>query len=95
MILTRLFVGALMGLAFDWFMKLQPGSIKTFSDLKSLFLAWFFDDDSEVSMTTLLETKQRKDESVKALIERFRDMAHRCPSGMTGLTLVQTCRHNF
>lgn len=55
-LLTRFFVVSLQGLAFDWFMKLQSGSIKTFNDLESFFLAQFFDDDSKVTVTTLLET---------------------------------------
>ena len=46
-------------------------------------------------MPTLLATKQRKGESVKSFVERFRDMALRCPSGMTQVTLVETCRHNL
>lgn len=76
-------------------MKLHPGSIKTFSDLEILFLAQFFDDGSEVAMTILLETKQRKDDSVKAFIGRLKDMALMCLSGMTVPTLVQMCHIIF
>ena len=46
-------------------------------------------------MPTLLATKQRKGESVKSFVERFRNTALRCPSGMTQATLVETCRHNL
>lgn len=49
-------------MAFDWFIRLQIGSIKIFSDLESLFMAWFFNDDIEVTVLTLLLTKQQKDE---------------------------------
>ena len=94
-ILTRLFIGTLKGVAFEWFMKLPAGSIKKWVDLERLFLAKFFEDDTEVSILTLLATKQRKGESIKTYVERFRSMALRCPSGMTQSTLVETYRHNL
>ena len=59
---------------FEWFMKLLEGSIKNWSDLEKLFLTRFFKDDSEITMSTLLVTKQRKGESVKAFVERFWNM---------------------
>ena len=57
-ILARLFIGTLKGLTFEWFMKLPEGSIKNWGDLEKLFLTRFFEDDSEVTMPTLLATKQ-------------------------------------
>ena len=56
-ILARLFFGTLKGFAFEWFMKLPEGSIKTWGDLEKLFLTRFFEDDSEITMPTLLVTK--------------------------------------
>ena len=56
-IMTRLFIGTLKGVAFEWFRRLEPGSIKTWADMEKLFLARFFDDDTEVSMSTLLAEK--------------------------------------
>ena len=82
-------------LAFEWFMKLPESFIKNWSDLEKLFLTRFFEDDSEITMPTLLATKQRKRESVKSFVERFRNMALRCPSGMTQVTQVETYRHNL
>ena len=73
-ILARLFIGTLKGLAFEWFMKLPKGSIKTWGDLEKLFLTRFFEDDSEITIPTLLATKQRKGESVKAFMERFQNV---------------------
>jgi len=94
-ILARLFIGTLKGLAFEWFMKLIEDSIKNWGDLEKLFLTRFFEDDSEVTMPTLLTTKQRKGESVKAFMERFWNIALRSSSGMTQATLVEICRHNL
>jgi hypothetical protein len=76
-------------------MKLPAGSINEWADLERLFLARFFEDDSEVNMHTLLAAKQKKGESVKSFVERFRNLALRCPSGMTQATIVETCRHNL
>jgi len=43
-----LFIGTLKGVAFEWFMKLYAGSIKTWANLEKLFLARFFEDDTEI-----------------------------------------------
>jgi len=53
-----LFIGILKGLAFEWFMKFPEGFIKNWGDLEKLFLTRFFEDDSEVTIPTLLATKQ-------------------------------------
>ena len=73
-ILARLFIGTLKGLAFEWFMKLPEDSIKNWGDLEKLFLTRFFEDNLEVTMPTLLTTKQQKGESVKVFVERFQNM---------------------
>lgn len=72
MFMIKLLIATLKKLAIDWFMKLQLGPIRTIGDLEDLFLDWFFDDDSEVAVTSLLEAKQKNDELIKAFIERFR-----------------------
>jgi len=94
-ILVCLFIGTLKGIDFEWFMKLPGSSIKYWGDLEKLFLTRFFEDDSKITMPTLLVTRQQKGELVKAFVERFQNMALRCPSGMTQATLVETCRHNL
>ena len=82
-ILAHLFIDTLKGLAFEWFMKLPEGSIKNWGDLKKFFLTRFFEDNSKITVPTLLAIKQRKGESVKIFVERFQNMVLRCPSGMT------------
>ena len=77
------------------FRKLSAGCIQKWVDLERLFLSRFFEEDTEVSIHILLATKQKKRESVKAFVKRFRTMALRCSSGMTQSTLVETCRHNL
>ena len=93
--MARLFIGTLKGIAFEWFMKLPEGSIKNWGDLEKLFLVRFFKDDSEITMLILVAMKQRKGEPVKTFVKRFQNMALRCPSGMTQVTLVETCHHNL
>jgi len=55
-------------------MKLTEGSIKNWGDLKKLFFTRFFEDDSEITMPTLLAMRQQKGELVKAFVERFWNM---------------------
>jgi len=62
-----LFIGTPKGLAFEWFMKLPEGSIKNWIDLEKLFLTCFLEDDSEITMPTLLATKQRRESQSKHL----------------------------
>jgi len=92
--MPHLFIGTLKGVTFEWFMKL-PGSIKAWADLEKLFLAYFFKDDTEISVSTLIAAKQKKGESIKTFVERCRSMELRCPSGMTPSTLVETCCYNL
>ena len=69
--MTRLFIDTLKGVAFEWFMKLPAGFIKKWADLEKLFLARFFENDIEVFVPTVLATKQKKGELIKAFVERF------------------------
>ena len=57
-------------------MKLLADSIKIWADPEKLFLAHLFKDDTEISVPTLLATKQKKEESIKTYVERFQSMAH-------------------
>jgi len=90
-----LFIGTLTGVAYEWFMKLPASSIKTWANLKKLFLARLFEDDTEITVPTLLVAKQKKGESIKTFVKRFRSMALHCPSGITQSMLVETCHHNM
>ena len=94
-IMARLFIGTHKGVAFEWFMKLPASFIKTWVNLEYLFLIHVFKDDVEVAVPTLLTTKKKKKESIKAFVERFRRMALHSPSGMSQSTLVETYCHNL
>src|SRR3954465_11582009 len=92
---TRLFIGTIKGVAFEWFRKLSKGSITCWDDLEALFLSRFFEKEADIIMHTLLLTQQKEGEPVKDFIERFWELAMRSRSGMTLEILVKTCRHNF
>ena len=93
--MARLFIGTLKGVAFDWFRSLPPGSITSWINLETQFLSCFYEDDTEVTMDKLLYTVQRKGESVRDYIERFRNLSLMCPEGMPLPMFLQTCRRNF
>ena len=59
-IMARLFISTLKGVAFEWFMKLPAGSIKTWADLEKLFQARFFLNDTEISVTAYSQAKERR-----------------------------------
>ena len=75
------------GVAFEWFMKLLAGSIKSWADLEKPFLARFFEDETKVFVPTILAIKLKKGESIKMFVERFWSMTLWCLSGMTQSTL--------
>ena len=94
-IMAHLFISTLKEVTFEWLMKLPDGSIEKWVDLEKLFLVWFFEDDTKVSLPTLLATKQKKGKSIRAFVERFQSMALWCPSNMTQSTLIKTCHYNL
>lgn len=91
--MTRLFIGTLKGVAFEWFRKLEPCSIKAWADVERLFLSRFFNDDTEVSMTTLLSERQKKDESVSEFVKRFRNKSLHSCEAISEPTLLEMCRN--
>ena len=93
--MAKLFIDTLKGVAFDWFRSLPPSSINSWIDLETRFLSCFYEDDTKVTMDKLLSTVQKKGESVRDYIERFRNLSLMCPAGMSLPMLLQTCRYNF
>ena len=81
-IMARLFIGTLKGVAFYWFRSLPSGSINSWVDLETLFLSRFYKNDTEVALDKLLSTVQKGGESVREYIERFRNLSLMCPTGM-------------
>jgi len=94
-IMARLFIGTLKGVAFDWFRSLPPGFINSWIDLETRFLSCFYEDATKITMDKLLSIVQKKGESVRDYIERFRNLSLMCPAGMPLPMLLQTSRHNF
>ena len=87
--MTRLFIGTLKGVAFDWFQSLPLGSVNSWIDLETRFLSCFYEDDTEVTMGKLLSTVQKKGKSVRDYIEQFRNLSLMCLAAVsyTHLTL--------
>nr|ABD63117.1 Retrotransposon gag protein [Asparagus officinalis] len=94
-LMVRSLVSILRGPAFDWYRRLKPGSINCWDDMESLFLSNFFDDDTEVSIGTLLDEKQKDGESVDNFVKRFRNKAMNCRDPITEEFILQTCHNNL
>ena len=93
--MTRLFIGTLKGVAFEWFRSLPANSINSWLNLETRFLSRFYEDDTEVTMGKLLSAVQEGGEFVRDCIERFYNLSLMCPAGMSLPMLFQTCKHNF
>ena len=63
--------------------------------MEGLFLTNFFDDDTEVSIGTLLDEKQINRESVDVFVKRFRNKAVNCRDPLTEEFILQTCHNNL
>lgn len=72
-ILIMLFISMLQGVAFEWFQKLFSGYIKSWSDLETLYLICFYEDDTKVKMNILNAEKQKVRQHVKKLTEVYRN----------------------
>jgi len=81
--MARLFISTLKEVAFDWFRCLPLGSINSWIDLETRFLSCFYEDDTEVIIDKLLSTVQKKGESIRDYIERFRNLSLMCPAEMS------------
>jgi len=94
-IMARLFISTLKGVAFDWFRSLPANSINSWLDLKTWFLSWFYEDDTEVTIDTLLSAVQKGGESVRDYIKRLCNLSLMCHVGIPFPMLLQMCKHNF
>jgi len=80
--MSRLFIGTLKGVAFNWFRSLPSCSINSWVDLETWFLSRFYEDDTEVTMDKLLSTVHKGGEPVREYIEMFCNLSLMCPTGM-------------
>jgi len=67
---VKQFVRTLKGVAFDWYIDLEPESIDSWQQMEQKFLNLFYSTQCVVSMTELTNTKQWKDEPVLDYINR-------------------------
>jgi len=93
-VMARLFISTLKGVAFDWFRSLPNSFINSWIDQKTRFLSRYYEDETEVTMDKLLSTVWKGGESMREYIERFCNLSM-CPAGMPLPMLLQKCRHNF
>ena len=75
---VRLFSMSLSGSAFTWFTTLPANSILYWADLEKQFHQFFYSGVCEMKLTDLTSLRQRNDESVATIIQRFRDVKNRC-----------------
>ncbi|OMO51345.1 Retrotransposon gag protein [Corchorus capsularis] len=74
----RLFPNSLTGVAFTWYINLPPNSVTTWEEMERLFHTQFYKLEPEISMVDLSRLSQRKGESAKDYIARFKKLRNRC-----------------
>ena len=94
-LMVRSFVGTLCVAAFEWYHRLKPGSINSCDDMETMFLTNFFDDDTEVSIGTLFDEKQKDGELVENFVKRFWNKAMNCRDPVTKEFILQMCHNNL
>ena len=63
--------------------------------METKFLAKFFDDDTEISIGSLLDEKQKDGELVDTFVKRFRNKAMNCRDPITEEFILQICHNNL
>ena len=63
--------------------------------MEDMFLTNFFDDDTEVSIGTLFDEKQKDGELVENFIKRFRNKAMNCRDPISEDFILETCHNNL
>ena len=75
--------------------KIRTRIYQDLADMERLFLARFFDDDTEVSMSTLLAEKQKKGKSTSDFVKRFRNRSLHSREAISEATLLEMCQNNI
>ena len=94
-LLLHQFVQTLSGLAFTWYSKLAPGSIRTWEQMQDSFLEHFYSTQRMVGITELTQTLQRPNEKAADFIRRWRNLSLHCPQPITEHEAVRMCMNNL
>ena len=87
--MCRTFCTCLVGEAWEWYIRLPQGSIKTFSDFATVFLKRYSRiKGPRISCESLLSIKQEGRETLKDFVKRFTDAAKRVDSLNDDLAVI-------
>ncbi|XP_051114534.1 uncharacterized protein LOC127240108 [Andrographis paniculata] len=90
-LLVNQFVRSLKGNGFDWYIKLEVGSIDSWEQLEYEFLNRFYSTKRTVSMTELTNTRQWKDEPTIDYINRWRSLSLNCKNRLSEASGIEMC----
>jgi hypothetical protein len=89
---VRLFSLSLTGTAFAWFSSLAPRSIISSDMLEHKFHDHFYSESIKLKLTNLTSVRQRRDETVSAYINRFKETKNWCFNlSITNMDLADIC----
>ncbi|GLJ23128.1 hypothetical protein SUGI_0436420 [Cryptomeria japonica] len=92
--LMRLFPQSLGDQAMEWFSQLPP-DIKSWGDLAEAFIQHFsYNIETDISVTTFCNTKQKEGESFASFLQRWRNLASRCSCKIPQKQMVEMFTQN-
>ena len=91
----RLFGSTLTGNAFQWYLTLPNGSVKTWDRMQQLFVGRFFVTERDVTIADLFSVTQKPNESVQDYIKRWRREATRCRQQLPEMEQISLCRRGM
>ena len=91
----RLFGSTLTGDAFQWYLTLPSGSVKTWDQMLQLFVGRFFVTERDVTIADLFSVTQKPNKSVQDYIKRWRQEATRCRQQLPEIEQISLCRRGM
>ncbi|KAH0781657.1 hypothetical protein KY290_001255 [Solanum tuberosum] len=89
--LIKQFVRSLKGNAFDWYTDLESGSIDSYKQMKKEFLNRFYSTRCVVSMIEIANARQRNDEQVIDLKNRWMSLSLNCKDRLSETSGIEIC----
>ena len=89
------FSKSLFDKAYSWYITIPTGSIESWEDIVECFCVKYYQEQEEVTLIGLHNTKQRTNEDLLDYIQRFRDKALICHVKYEEHELVEICIDNM
>ncbi|GKV35504.1 hypothetical protein SLEP1_g43762 [Rubroshorea leprosula] len=90
-LMVKRFVRSLEDATFEWYTDLPAGLVDSWDQLEREFLKRFYSTKCTVSLPELVNTKQKKYESMTDFIERWRNLILNCREKISEISSIDMC----